>query len=213
MKANNLIKLKENNFNVPKFDIIKWEDRNKEIDISKYNGKYAIRSSCNLEDNIDNSFAGQFDTYLNVDKKDINKKVHDCFNSINNKNIIDYLNKKNISIEDIKMDVIIQEMVDSKYSGVLFTSNPEGLLNETVIVSGVGLGNNIVEDKIDTTTYYYNTTDNVYYYEGKEDLLNNNLIEELITTSNKLKKVFGDYLDIEYAISNNNNIYILQVIL
>lgn len=211
MKANNLIKLKENNFNVPKFDIIKWEDRNKEIDISKYNGKYAIRSSCNLEDNIDNSFAGQFDTYLNVDKKDINKKVHDCFNSINNKNIIDYLNKKNISIEDIKMDVIIQEMVDSKYSGVLFTSNPEGLLNETVIVSGVGLGNNIVEDKIDTTTYYYNTTDNVYYYEGKEDLLNNNLIEELITTSNKLKKVFGDYLDIEYAISNNNNIYILQV--
>ena len=39
MKANNLIKLKENNFNVPKFDIIKWEDRNKEIDISKYNGK------------------------------------------------------------------------------------------------------------------------------------------------------------------------------
>ena len=158
MKANILIKLKENGFNVPEFDVIKWEDRNKDIDISKYNGKYAIRSSCNLEDNIDNSFAGQFDTYLNVKDKDINKKVQECFNSINNKNIIDYLNKKNISITDIKMDVIIQKMIESDYSGVLFTSNPSGLINESVIVVGKGLGNNIVEDKIDTTTYYYNTT-------------------------------------------------------
>ena len=210
MKANNLIKLKENGFNVPKFDIIKWEDRNKEIDITKYKGKYAIRSSCNLEDNIDNSFAGQFDTYLNIKDKDINKKVQDCFNSINNKNIIDYLNKKNINISNIKMDVIIQEMVESDYSGVLFTSNPSGLINESVIVVGKGLGNNIVEDKIDTTTYYYNITDNVYYYEGKKDYLNKESIEELINISNKLKEVFGDYLDIEYAIKNNK-IFILQV--
>ena len=210
MKANNLIKLKENGFNVPKFDIIKWEDRNKEIDITKYKGKYAIRSSCNLEDNIENSFAGQFDTYLNIKDKDINKKVQDCFNSINNKNIIDYLNKKNINISNIKMDVIIQEMVESDYSGVLFTSNPNGLINESVIVVGKGLGNNIVEDKIDTTTYYYNITDNVYYYEGKKDYLNKESIEELINISNKLKEVFGDYLDIEYAIKNNK-IFILQV--
>ena len=210
MKANNLIKLKENGFNVPKFDIIKWEDRNKEIDITKYKGKYAIRSSCNLEDNIENSFAGQFDTYLNIKDKDINKKVQDCFNSINNKNIIDYLNKKNINISNIKMDVIIQEMVESDYSGVLFTSNPSGLINESVIVVGKGLGNNIVEDKIDTTTYYYNITDNVYYYEGKKDYLNKESIEELINISNKLKEVFGDYLDIEYAIKNNK-IFILQV--
>lgn len=210
MKANNLLKLKDNGFNVPEFEIIKWEDKDKEIDISKYKGSYAIRSSCELEDNLDNSFAGQFDTYLNVKTNDINKKVKECFNSINNKNIIDYLNKKNISIEDIKMDVIIQEMVDSEYSGILFTSNPQGLLNESVITVGEGLGNNIVEDKIDTTTYYYNTTDNIYYYEGKKDLLNKELIEELINTSNKLKKVFGELLDIEFSIKDNI-IYILQV--
>lgn len=210
MKANNLIKLKENGFNVPDFDVIKWEDKNKEIDISKYKGKYAIRSSCNLEDNIDNSFAGQFDTYLNVETKDINKKVQECFNSINNKNIIDYLNKNNISKSNIKMDVIIQKMVDSDYSGVLFTANPQGLLNEVVIVVGKGLGNNIVEDKIDTTTYYYNTTDNIYYYEGKNDYLNKEKIDELIEISNKIKEVFTDYLDIEYAIKDNI-IYILQV--
>ncbi len=209
MKANNLLKLKRHKFNVPEFEIIKWENKDKEIDISKYKGLYAIRSSCELEDNLDNSFAGQFDTYLNVKPESINEKVKECFKSINNKNIIDYLNKRNLSIEDIKMDVIIQEMVDSEYSGVLFTANPQGLLNEAVITVGKGLGNNIVEDKIDTTTYYYNTTDNIYYYEGKKDLLTKELIEELIDTSNKIKKLFGELLDIEFAIKNND-IYILQ---
>ena len=210
MKSSNLIKLKENGFNVPKFDIIKWEDKDKKIDTSKYKGKYAIRSSSYLEDSIENSFAGQFDTYLNVLPKDINKKVNECFNSINNKNVKDYLKKREISFNNLKMDVIIQEMVDSDYSGVLFTSNPEGLLNESVIVVGKGLGEGVVEDKVSTTTYYYNTTDNIYYYEGKNDLLNKKYIDKLIELSIQLKSLFGKYLDVEYAIKNDE-IYILQV--
>ena len=209
MKAENLKKLKDNGFNVPDFKIIKWEDKDKEIDISKFNGKYAIRSSCILEDSISSSFAGQFDTYLNVSKEDIPNKVRDCFNSINNKNVIDYLKKKNIK-DELTMDVIIQEMVDSDYSGVLFTSNPKGLINESVIVVGKGLGSNIVEDKIDVCTYYYNLTDNIYYYEGKDNYLRDELIDELINISNKIKDIFGELLDIEFAIKDNN-IYILQV--
>ena len=209
MKRKNLEILRDNGFNVPKFDVVEWKNRDKEIDISKYKGKYAIRSSSNLEDRKLNSFAGQFDTYLNVVPKKINKKVQACFNSINNKNVDDYLKKKKIKIKDIKMDVIIQEMVNAKYSGIIFTSNPQGLLNETVIVVGKGLGNNIVEDKILTTTYYYNRTDKVYYYDGLIDYLNKELIEELITLSEKIKKVLGEYLDIEFAIKDNK-IYILQ---
>ena len=209
MKRKNLEILRDNGFNVPKFDVVEWKNRDKEVDISKYKGKYAIRSSSNLEDRKLNSFAGQFDTYLNVVPKKINKKVQACFNSINNKNVDDYLKKKKIKIKDIKMDVIIQEMVNAKYSGIIFTSNPQGLLNETVIVVGKGLGNNIVEDKILTTTYYYNRTDKVYYYDGLIDYLNKELIEELITLSEKIKEVLGEYLDIEFAIKDNK-IYILQ---
>ena len=209
MKRKNLEILRDNGFNVPKFDVVEWKNRDKEIDISKYKGKYAIRSSSNLEDRKLNSFAGQFDTYLNVVPKKINKKVQACFNSINNKNVDDYLKKKKIKIKNIKMDVIIQEMVNAKYSGIIFTSNPQGLLNETVIVVGKGLGNNIVEDKILTTTYYYNRTDKVYYYDGLIDYLNKELIEELITLSEKIKEVLGEYLDIEFAIKDNK-IYILQ---
>lgn len=209
MKEKNLQILKENNFNVPDFDVIKWEDKDKEINLDKYEGLYAIRSSSNLEDGNLNSFAGQFDTYLNVKVKDINKRVKDCFNSINNSNVESYLKENNINKEDLKMDVIIQKMVNSDLSGVLFTVNPKGILNEVVITVGIGLGSGVVEDKVDTTTYYYNTTDDIYYYEGKKDLLSKDQIKELITTQNKIKEVFGDYLDIEFAFENNE-LFILQ---
>jgi len=209
MKKDNLILLKAKGFNVPRFDIIEWNDRNTDIDIKKYKRKYAIRSSSYLEDGEKNSFAGQFDTYLNVSPKDINKKVKQCFNSVNNKNVLDYLRKNKIDKTNLKMDVIIQEMVNSNLSGIIFTANPQGLLNETVIVVGKGLGNKIVEDRIDTTTYYYNNTDNIYYYDGKKDLLSKKQIDELLILSNRIKELLGEYIDIEFAIEKDK-IYILQ---
>ena len=129
MKRKNLEILRDKGFNVPKFDVVEWINKDNKIDISKYKGKYAIRSSSYLEDGELNSFAGQFDTYLNVTPRNINKKVHDCFNSINNKNVKDYLKKQKIKAKDLKMDVIIQKMVNAKYSGIIFKSNPQGLLN------------------------------------------------------------------------------------
>ena len=209
MKRKNLEILRDKGFNIPKFDVVEWVNKDNKIDVSKYKGKYAIRSSSYLEDGKLNSFAGQFDTYLNVSPKNINKKVQDCFNSLNNKNIDDYLKTKKIKVRDLKMDVIIQEMVNAKYSGIIFTSNPQGLLNETVIVVGKGLGNNVVEDKILTTTYYYNRTDKVYYYEGLIDYLTKETVEELTSLSESIKEELGEFLDIEFAIYNRK-IYILQ---
>ena len=208
-KASNLLLLKQHNIKVPSFDIIKWEDKDKKIDNNKYKGLYAIRSSANIEDGQLDSFAGQFDTYLNVKDYEINEYVSKCFNSVNNDNIKEYLESKKISVSDIKMDVIIQEMIDSDYSGVLFTSNPSGLFNETVIVVGKGLGNGIVEDKVDTTTYYYNVTDKVYYYEGTEDYIDDLMIDTLINLSYEIQNILGDCLDIEFSIKDNE-IYILQ---
>lgn len=209
MKRKNLEILRQHKFNVPKFDVVTWEDRDKEIDITNFKGKYAVRSSSYLEDGENDSFAGQFDTFLNVKSNNINRKVKQCFDSINKNNVKDYLKKKKIKAKNFKMDVIIQEMVDSEYSGIIFTSNPQGLLNETVIVVGKGLGNKIVEDKIKTTTYYYNKTDSIYYYEGKKDYLNKDTIERLIKVSEEINKVLGEYLDIEFAVKKNE-IYILQ---
>lgn len=210
-KIDNLKKLKESGIPVPDFFVVKNSDikNNKIIYKDALNTNlYAVRSSCNLEDGDKDSFAGQFDTYLNVSKKDLDSKIRDCFNSINNKSIEEYAKKSNIDIKDISMNVIVQKMVKSDISGVLFTSNPTGILNESVVVAAYGLGCNVVEDKSDTTTYYYNNTDMVYYYEGN-DILPLAKIEELISMSNKIKDILGDYLDIEFAYEKDK-LYILQ---
>lgn len=185
------------------------EEINLELRLDIDNGLYSIRSSSNIEDGNENSFAGQFDTFLNVKKEDINDKIKLCFKSLYNENVLEYMKKNNIEFKELKMNVMIQKMINSELSGVIFTANPNGILNETVITVGEGIGENIVQDKVDTTSYYYNLTDKIYYYEGKKDYLKKELVEELINQSIKIKKYFGEYLDIEFAIYENV-IYILQ---
>ena len=92
MKAKNLKILKENNINVPNFFITKEDN----IDTTTLSKTYAIRSSCSFEDGEFSSFAGQFDTYLNIQPKDINEYIKKVKNSCKNKNVETYAKQKNI---------------------------------------------------------------------------------------------------------------------
>ncbi|MBQ7654575.1 MAG: phosphoenolpyruvate synthase, partial [Clostridia bacterium] len=170
---------------------------------------FAVRSSCSIEDGDKDSFAGQFDTFLNVKPCELDEKITDCFFSLFNKNVIDYMFEKSISADDIRMNVIVQKMVSSELSGIVFSANPQGLLNESVIVVGRGLGENVVTDKVDTTSYYYNLTDKVFYFEGREDLLSKETVEELIEISQDISKLLFDFSDVEFAVENGE-IFILQ---
>ncbi len=171
--------------------------------------KFSVRSSSCVEDSAENSFAGQFDTFLNVERGDIAEKITDCVCSLYNENVLVYMEQANLDISLLKMNVIVQKMVNSDVSGIVFTANPQGILNETVIVAGRGLGENVVSDKADTTSYYFSLTDNIYYYDGKENLLCDEKINEIIDVSQKICGYIGKYTDIEFAIENNN-LYILQ---
>lgn len=214
IKAKNLFLLKKEGINVPNLFCIKSKDSltdkiDKYIDENFKKGvKFAIRSSSSVEDSDELSFAGQFDTYLNIERKDLKEVIEKCRNPISKNVLAIYANGKN----KIEINIIVQEMVNSQKSGVIFTSNPQGILNETVIVVGKGIGKNIVEDKIATTSYYYNRTDNVYYYEKQEGaiLLTSDEVDKLIENVKKIENIFGKMLDIEFAIANNK-IYILQV--
>lgn len=213
-KADNLIKLKDAGISVPPFTIISF-DENEDVSekltfVSSGNAQgYAVRSSCNLEDGADSSFAGQFDTYLNVRPEDVPEKIKLCRDSMYSGNVKKYMEYHQLSDKDLKMCVIVQEMAEADKAGVLFTSNPQGILNESVISVARGLGEGVVSGTADTTTYYYNNTDKVYYYEGAEELLSEKEIDSLIAVSEKIREVLGEYLDIEYAFAGDR-LYILQ---
>lgn len=207
-KTDNLIKLRDAGINVPEFTVV---DPDVPFDEGGYdrNRLYAVRSSCSIEDGATSSFAGQFDTYLNVPYDQLKEKIDKCVSSMKSANAAEYARANGVAADDIRMCVIVQDMVQSELSGVLFTANPQGILNESVITVGRGLGEGIVSDRTDTTSYYYSLTDKIYYYDGREDLLCNEQVEELIALSSKISEILGGYLDIEFAISKGS-ISILQ---
>ena len=181
------------------------------IDSLDESGLYAVRSSSLLEDSGTASFAGQFDTFLNVPKDSIRGRILDCFCSLFSPQVLHYCINNNIDPSELKMNIIIQKMIRSDISGVVFTANPLGILNESVIISGRGLGDKAAEGTADVSTYYYNLTDKIWYCEKNGDSaeLTDGNITELTETAQKIKQLIGFEADIEYAVSDGT-IYILQ---
>lgn len=207
-KAKNLQILKSAGFCVPDFQVIKSDDaKSGNFEIKIRAKKYAVRSAANIEDGAENSFAGQFTSFLNVNEKDLKAKIKACANALADSK--EYAKNRNIDTSKLKIDVIAQEMVDADFAGVIFTANPQGLLNESVITVAPGLGKNVVAEKSKSTSYYYNTSDKLYYFEGNKEYLNEKKVKELIELSKQVKETLGNELDIEFAIKNDK-IYILQ---
>ena len=202
-KADNLILMRNAGIPVPEFVVV-TDGKAPEITWEMS----SVRSSADVEDGASDSFAGQFDTFLGVAKKDLQEKIDLCMKSASNEGAAEYIKQRDIG-RDVKMSVIVQRMIDADVSGVMFTSNPQGIMNECVITVGKGTGDNVVSDRTDTTSYYFNTNDGLYYYEGEKDRLTSSQIHELIRISEKIKELIGDYLDIEFSVKDGK-IYILQ---
>ena len=108
--------------------------------------RVAVRSSANAEDLPDLSFAGQQDTYLNVRGIDaITAAVLNCWASLWTARAIGYRHENDIAQDAVAMAVVIQCMVPSKVSGILFTANPStGERSEMIVNASFGLGEAVV---------------------------------------------------------------------
>ncbi len=209
MKADNLKILQSHGINVPPFITVAEGEK---IDLSFSSAElFAVRSSFKSEDTETSSFAGQFETYLNVKRADVEACFEKVLKSGDNHGALLYAKNRGITADNSKSVAIIQEMIIADYSGVLFTVNPIGILNEMTAVVGIGTGNLVVEDKIDTTTYYYNKDDGIYFFEknGNSPELASKILEQLFEQGRKIESIFGTYMDIEFAIKDNI-IYFLQ---
>lgn len=115
----------------------------------------AVRSSATAEDLPNASFAGQQDTYLNIfGEEELIKHVKKCWASLFNPRAIFYRQKQNFPIEKVKIAVVVQKLVKSDVSGILFTANPAtSNINETVVEACYGLGEAIVSGSLTPDTY------------------------------------------------------------
>ncbi|MBR2254211.1 MAG: phosphoenolpyruvate synthase, partial [Candidatus Methanomethylophilaceae archaeon] len=117
-------------------------------------GFVAVRSSATAEDLPDASFAGQQETYLNVkDDEDLFDKIRKCWSSLFTARAIAYREKQGYSHRDVKLAVVVQRMVNSEFSGIMFTVDPNSGAEQIVIEAGYGLGEAIVGGEVTPDTY------------------------------------------------------------
>jgi pyruvate,water dikinase len=210
---------------------------------SKEFSNFAVRSSANIEDQDLLSFAGQAETYLHIKTfDDLIDSIKKCWASLFSPQALFYILKMRekgllISLKDVKMAVIIQEMINSQISGVLFTSNV--LNNDTtqmMINSTWGLGETIANNSVNPDLIILNKKrfkiiktmigrkekQSIQNPKGSYTvIIDTNLTNNSVCSLNKqqirqlydiglnIENIFNCPQDIEWAIENNE-IYLLQ---
>ncbi len=198
----------------------------------------AVRSSATTEDLADASFAGQQDSFLNVKgEKELLNYVKKCFSSLFTARAIYYRTKKNFKHENSKLAVVVQRMVASDKSGVIFSRNPIKSDDSIVLEAVWGLGEGIVSGKIKPDNYVIhrdlenfkvlseqitdkkiaitrdssgkNTTVNLTEERSNRKVLSSYEIKRLAQYAVQLEEHYKKPQDIEFAIEGED-IYIVQ---
>ena len=113
-------------------------------------GLVAVRSSATAEDLPTASFAGQQDTFLNIKgEANLLDSVRKCWASLFTARAIFYREENKISHEKVKISVIVQKMIQSEVSGVMFTIEPVTNEKDKILIEAVwGLGELIVQGTV-----------------------------------------------------------------
>ena len=199
-------------------------------------GRVAVRSSAIDEDGDAHSFAGQHETFLNVEGVEaIAEAVILCFASAFTARALDYRLHVGLPVDHIGLAILIQAQVAADTAAVVFSANPvNGRLDEIVINASYGLGESIVGGTTTPDTFVVSKDDltivsrtigekrlmTVPVPGGTRELetpallrdlpsVTDNLVLELAALARRLENGAGVPVDIECAI-HDNDIYLLQ---
>ena len=206
-KARNLAILTQNGFPVPSGFVISTDAfiNNKLSEESMdyieslldKDSEYAVRSSAMVEDAANESWAGQFESYLNVKPEEIIDKIYECHNS-KKARAVSYANGEDV----FDIAVVVQKMINAEYAGVVFSKNPVNGEDEIITEYVKGLGEDLVSGKKDPVQVIIS-----------DDLEKDNIPFDIMILKEYVNKIISVYngipQDIEYAVSEGN-IYILQ---
>lgn len=194
----------------------------------------AVRSSATAEDLEDASFAGQQESFLNITTyESLLYSIKCCFSSLWGRRSFEYREAKKFNHMQVSIAVVIQKMVNSEISGVMFTANPVSGKEEIVIDASYGLGEAIVSGQVTPDNYILHTNGTmkshtigskevkiIYSEDGTEKIattqeerekrcLGDNDLQALWKQADKISKLYHDAMDIEWA-KENGKFYILQ---
>lgn len=207
--------------------------------VGEENPYVAVRSSATAEDLPDASFAGQQDTYLNVQGAEtIIAKVKECYASCFTDRAVYYREKQGFDHIEVALSAVVQMMVFSKTSGVMFTVNvATGDDNNILIEAAFGLGEYVVQGTVTPDNYTISKHDHkiidrcvneqdimlvrkkggdceevqVSEELRKVQTLTDEQILELADYAKKIEKHYGCYMDMEWGVDERTNkIWILQ---
>ncbi len=118
-------------------------------------GAVAVRSSATSEDTQEFSFAGQYESFLQVVGEDqVLRAIRDCWASLQSPRAVEYRQRVAPGGPEPRMAVIVQSMVPARASGVMFTANPvTSERDEIVISASPGLATVVVSGQVNPDTY------------------------------------------------------------
>jgi pyruvate, water dikinase len=204
---------------------------------AKESPKVAVRSSATAEDLPEASFAGQQETFLNVKgSMNVVQAVQKCWASLYTSRAIYYRIKNNFDHSKVLIAAVIQKMVQSDVSGVMFSINPATNNKEEIVIEGAyGLGdavvggelspdhyvidktsNEIKERKIALQKWMYDATaidgrtkKNISEEKGAKQKLPDEGILKLSELAKRIETHYGGPMDMEWAVEVNK-IFIVQ---
>jgi phosphohistidine swiveling domain-containing protein len=192
-KAARLRQLQAAGFNIPDFVV---SPRDVNAAVRQLGTPIAVRSSASVEDGPNVSFAGQFESYLNLNSlSDIQRCIQDCHASVHAPSVANYCRRQGVDAGQIRMDVILQRMVNPDLAGVAFTVNPATGEEQIVIEATAGLADELLA--------------------GHEPPLpaDHPLLQQhsaaIADVARRIQRFFGAPQDIEFAIEQDT-LFILQ---
>jgi len=177
-------------------------------------GPKAVRSSAISEDGLTASFAGQFETFLDLSNYDeIKAAIVRCIEAADNQRVKTYSGNRK-SDADLRISVILQNMVDAKAAGVVFSANPVNSRRDKITINAIaGKGDDLVSGLKDANHYeLFRNGSNISYEAGKNgNLLHEQLLQELLEGTLKAETNYGQPVDLEWAVDHEGLLHWLQV--
>lgn len=207
--------------------------------VGEANPFVAVRSSATAEDLPDASFAGQQDTYLNVQGADmVIQKVKECYASTFTDRATYYRTKKGFDHLSVALSAAVQMMVFSKAAGVMFTVDLVTGDDSTITIEGAwGLGEYVVQGTVTPDNFKVKKDDLtilskmintkpiklvrkpggdceeqlVSEDEQKKQVISDEQVKELATYAKAIEDHYGCYMDMEWGVDERDNkVWLLQ---